>query len=636
MNLNLTPTQIDNGVYQFTFSGATPNIVTGDVIVGEEGEGYIRRVISSTVSGNTITLETTQGSMSDVFKDGSFDFNMSLNGMQARNGDGFTYAIDNLNLYQDGPLSIVLDSGNIDLNPNWYFKFEYSKSKVNYFEMTARNGTLNGNFTATVSASQAVSLGEKTFSVLGKPYRKVFTKYVIGLILGVPVPVPIKVIIEIDVVAKYAAAVSAAINRSANFTSTNTFDLGAKFTNGQWEGINNFSPKNNFTLSDRTGNANLTIDLSLVPKIDVKLYGVTGPYSSVALKEEVSGSVASPSLDWDIKADVWLESTMGVNASILSFDLFDYFKTWETTKLSYQTPYKIIKISGDNQKGIPGEKLIAPIKVKVEDSLGLTESKVPVYFTVLNDQGSVETKKVLTDANGYAQTYWTLGTSTDPQDLDVSVKKANGTPITNSPAVFSTFSDTVGWYEGTYTLGQYPSDVGLFYNCGSQYGESGKLYIYIGDIKKNGQIIVYYKSIISGMPDVYQKPGYITTAFNNPSSPLFYRSFNSRWQDSFDPDPNITVDTLVREFSLGYLTLSIDQSKVSTKILEISGSGRASQDVPTDTGTTECRGHKLFLYDVISEANYIGKNPPSGLSATNLEKIDRLLKDETIDSIIEE
>lgn len=633
MDLNLNPTQLNSGIYQFTFLGATPNIAIGDVIVGEEGEGYIRKVTSSTVSGNTITLQTTQGSMSDVFKDGSFNFNMSLNGMQARNGDGFNYAINNLNLYQDGPLSVILNSGNIDLNPNWYFKFDYSKSKVNYFEMTARNGTLNGNFTATVSASQAVSLGEQTISVLGKPYNKVFTKYVRAILLGVPVVIPIKVVIEIDVVAKYAAVVSAAINRSANFTSTNTFDLGAKFTNGQWEGINNFSPKNNFTFSNRTGNANVTIDLSLEPKIDVKLYGVTGPYSSVALKEQVSGSVASPSLDWDIKADVWLESTMGVNASIISFDLFDYFKTWETSKLSYQTPYKIIKISGDNQKGLPGEKLIAPIKVKVVDSFDLAESKVPVYFTVLNGDGSVQTNKVLTDANGFAETYWTLGTSTEPQDLNVSVKKADGTHIIDSPVVFSTFSDKVGWYVGSYTLDHWGDpQQNLLYNCGSQYGDTGKLYIYIGDLKKLGsQIVVYYKSIIDGLPNVYTQAGYNLNNFNEPTN-IFHRSFGVRWQQNLGTDPNEPSWNLYRDFSLGTLTLSLDQSKVTNKF-----EGNAIKTTLYGAGSSECYSNYAFWYSIKKiDTKYIGKNPPADLNATNLEKIYQLVDNNNLGTIIEE
>lgn len=638
MILNLNPVQIDNGIYQFTSSIATPLIASGDVIVGEDGEGYIRKVISSSVNGNSITLQTIQGSMSDVFSDGSFNFNMSLNGSTQQKiqlGDGFNYSINNLNLYQDGPLSIVLNSGNIDFNPNWYFKFDYSNSAINNFEISARNGTLNGDFKATVTASQAVTLAEKSFSILGKPYKKVYTIYVRAVIGVIPVIVPVTIVIETDIIARYGAVVNAAIIRSTNFTSTNTFSLGAKFANEQWEGINSFSPKNNFTLSNRTGDTNLTIDLSLEPKVSVKLYGVLGPYVSVALNERVSGSLGSPSLDWDIKADVWLKSTMGVKVPIISSKLLlNYSNTWETPKLSYQTPYKIIKISGDNQKGIPGTKLIAPIKVKVVDSFDIVQSNVPVFFSVSTGVGSVENKRVLTDANGFAETFWTLGTTTDPQDLNVSVKKADGTHIIDSPVVFSTFSDKVGWYVGTYTLGKISSS-GIYSSCGSQFGESGKFYIYIGDITKLNEFVVYHKSIIQGWPNFYSRSTLVPEAFNNPLSPNFYRTVNVQgWNKAFVPDPNITVNTLFSTFYLGYLTLSADQSKVSTKMLELSG--KADQDVPRDTGSTECRGDKLFSYNIISNANYVGKNPPSDLSATNLEKIDQLLKDRTLSIIIEE
>lgn len=438
LQLDLTQSQIDNGVYTFAFSGVAPIIVTGDVIIGEQGEGFIRKVTSTTTNGGNLILQTTQGRMTDVFKTGGFNFNLDMSDMHAKTTtSGFSYTITNQTVYQQGALGIVLNSGQVDFQPNWFLDFNFSNSGISNFEISAKNGSLNGNFTATLTASQAVTLINKSSSILpnAKPYKKSYTKWVPATLLGLPVLVPVTVEMQLDLVLDYSASISAAITRQANFTSNNTFNLGLNYSNGQWNDINSFTPINNFTLSNRTGNANATINLALTPKVSFKLYGQAGPYASVSLMEQLSGSVASPSLDWDFKADVWLKSTVGASVSIMDYTLADYSKSWETSKLTYSTPYKIEKISGDLQTGISGQQLANTIKVKVVDNLDNAQSNVPVYFSVVNG-GSVSSTTVISDSNGFAETNWTLGTN-QTQNVNVSARKPNGSNIINSPVSFT-------------------------------------------------------------------------------------------------------------------------------------------------------------------------------------------------------
>ena len=440
LQLDLTQTQLDNGIYQFTATGTIPLISSGDVIVGDQGEGFIRKVTSAVVDGSIITLQTTQGSMTDVFKEGGFNFNLDMTEMQNRtSSSGFSYTIPSQPIYQEGALSIELNNGQVDFNPNWFFDFNFDETGIKDFEVSAKNATLNGNFTATVTAAQSVNLIDRSSSILpnGRPYKKIFTKYIPAVLLGLPVLIPIKVVMELDLVLDYSANVSAAIARQAKFTSNNTFNLGLNYANGQWNDINSFSPVNNFSLLQRTGNATATINLALTPKVSFKLYGAIGPYAQVGLMEELSGSFASPALDWNFKADVWLKSKAGVNdVSILGYNLQGYSKIWETEKLSYLTPYKIEKVSGDNQTGNFGQQLTAPIKVKVLDNLGRIQSNVPVYFLVVEGGGTVQSVSILTDNNGFAETQWTLGTS-GLQRLNVSAITADGTAILNAPLSFS-------------------------------------------------------------------------------------------------------------------------------------------------------------------------------------------------------
>lgn len=439
MKLDSNPELINVGIYQFVITGDTPVISIGDIIIGDQAEGFLRKVTAVNTTANKITLQTTDADMTDVFKEGAFNFSMDMDGMeQKKNAENFKHSFSARTLYKEGALSIVLDNGDVELDPNWAFDFEFSSAGIEKFEMSAQNAVLNGQFKATVTASQATTLGQHSSSLLNSPYKKSFTKYVPATLLGLPILVPVTITIEIDLIADYSAKVSAAVSRSGTFTSNNTFSLGIKYDNNQWNGIYSFSPNNTFILNNSLGNANLNLDLALTPKISAKLYGIVGPYASVSLKEQLTAAVKLPEINWDFKADIWLKSTIGIEAGIKILDkkmTADYSHSWETPKLSYHTPYKIAPISGNNQLGSTGVPLADPIVVKVVDELEHPQSGVNVYFSIVHGGGSVNTQTVITDNQGIASAIWTLGNETE-NELHVSTKKADGSNILNSPLAF--------------------------------------------------------------------------------------------------------------------------------------------------------------------------------------------------------
>jgi hypothetical protein len=66
-------------------------------------------------------------------------------------------------------------------------------------------------------------------------------------------------------------------------------------------------------------------------------------------------------------------------------------------------------VAGDGQSGPAGEPLAAPLEVEVLDGAGDPVAGVPVHFDVASGGGSVEPATASTDAQGRAQTEWTLG-----------------------------------------------------------------------------------------------------------------------------------------------------------------------------------------------------------------------------------
>ncbi len=75
------------------------------------------------------------------------------------------------------------------------------------------------------------------------------------------------------------------------------------------------------------------------------------------------------------------------------------------------TPTTLTRVSGDNQSGIVGQPLAAPLVVRVDDQSGNAMSGVSVTFGVAQGGGTVSPTSATTDASGLAQATWTLGTN---------------------------------------------------------------------------------------------------------------------------------------------------------------------------------------------------------------------------------
>ena len=85
-----------------------------------------------------------------------------------------------------------------------------------------------------------------------------------------------------------------------------------------------------------------------------------------------------------------------------------------------RTPPALLKISGDNQKGITGAALEDPFVVEVQDANGSAFAGVPVTFVVATGSGTLSTTRTTTDANGRAESTLTLGPNPETNTISVS------------------------------------------------------------------------------------------------------------------------------------------------------------------------------------------------------------------------
>ena len=172
--------------------------------------------------------------------------------------------------------------------------------------------------------------------------------------------------------------------------------------------------------------------------MNVLIYGVPCPAAAIGMNTYESGNTAA-SGDWDFTAGFYQQSSFSVSAAILGYNVTDYSSnSWNTDTVSYTTPYKVVKVSGDGQVGSAYQYLAQPLIVQVLDNNGNAQPNVPVYFSVTSGGGSLSNYTVMTNSSGLAQTSWLIGNpSTASQGVQAIVKRANGTQISGSPITFS-------------------------------------------------------------------------------------------------------------------------------------------------------------------------------------------------------
>src|SRR5688500_1064306 len=94
-------------------------------------------------------------------------------------------------------------------------------------------------------------------------------------------------------------------------------------------------------------------------------------------------------------------------------------------------------VSGDEQHGVVGERLPEPLVVQVLDDEGQPVAGQIVNWHVTAGGGSVFAGAALTNAEGLAFEYWTIGTSVQQENV-LEVRAVD--PDTREPIVYATFT----------------------------------------------------------------------------------------------------------------------------------------------------------------------------------------------------
>lgn len=202
------------------------------------------------------------------------------------------------------------------------------------------------------------------------------------------------------------------------------------------------SENKNFALVKISGNnQSATINSSLTQSLKVQVQDASGGATEgVSVSFSVSsggGTLSTTTATTDVNGFVESNWTLGATEGMQTVSVTANVTQGSPQIFSAQgtaitANNSLVKISGDNQSDIVGQLLSLPLKIKVQNSFGTAVDGISVSFSVNSGGGNLSTTTATTDINGYAETFWTLGSLIGTQTVSVTAQVSNGSPLSFS------------------------------------------------------------------------------------------------------------------------------------------------------------------------------------------------------------
>ncbi|MFC0876165.1 FISUMP domain-containing protein [Saccharicrinis sp. FJH2] len=438
--------QLAEGIYIFQFDADPPDFSAGDILLSQQGSGYLRKVLGSEKNGNSVTLKTEQATLEDLYENSTVSFSLPVNsdlksatinnskheyiaqGVQRLEGDGINLNITNVEFKVENGnenINLKIANGTVNIIPNFQYMHDISGWNLNSVKLTSYNTAINFETNVSISgASKGASLKKEV------PIFETITVTPFGVL-----------VVEVlhKVYLKFESSANIGLDYNYHSVANYTCDFGAIYENDEFNPFyeltsDNYSVVNN-SLGVQVGGE---IKLSLVYEPTFYVYAVKGPYVENSAYGEIKGGFSTADTrDWDLSMGFGAASKIGLNYTIFKKNLLNVSKTFQISKKDiYVTPYEMEMV--DNT--IQSLSIFDPVSVKVRvlSNMGSGVANVRVYFVPETGSGTTADEFVLTDGEGIAETIWTPADDEDVENvLDVYARKADGSYIKNAPLKFT-------------------------------------------------------------------------------------------------------------------------------------------------------------------------------------------------------
>lgn len=309
----------DQGKFTVVFSGAVPALDRGDVVIFETDTAtYLRRVTDAVAVGGYVSLSTEAAYLSDLFPSGSFVLSTEPSSVamsRSASGDLIYYPVEigyydeagrfrrvhrssatraeferrvfnegidysGKSLHKTAYTNLYLESCRFDFNLDLVMSFNFNSLKEGWDqyrkgELALYKAVLRGNvetdFMLRFDAQYECSEDLNELLLKRNVHKPVYVKFVVG-------SVPMVLSLNTHLMADGEYSHKGDFSVYAGYTSSTTTELGFSWT--QSSGLKPYATfQNDFTWHKPTikGEAHLDERLSVFPRLNFSLYGLSGP-----------------------------------------------------------------------------------------------------------------------------------------------------------------------------------------------------------------------------------------------------------------------------------------------------------------------------------------------------------------------
>jgi hypothetical protein len=301
---------------------ALAHFSTGDILVSTQGEGLLRRVEATELSTQSIVLSTTDAELTDALVDARLTTSLGGEGKaDTHQLPTIGFSITDQQVLDNPAITAKVAKASLSFSPELDLDLALDDRHLESFEMVMR-GKVTGVLDLEIDARD-VAVGPEI--VLWKSPPAVFYQQV-----GI---VPVVESVTTSVVLKLQASATGHGRIRIHADALANLEAGVRYADGAgWDPVADAT----MTANGSVPETSLTLDTVgvrawLAARVDVRLYGVAGPYIAagpqVEVSRDVSGGAFHGKAGFRAATGGGLEF-LRVNVPLLpSFDLLDLLKT---------------------------------------------------------------------------------------------------------------------------------------------------------------------------------------------------------------------------------------------------------------------------------------------------------------------